>query len=887
METKSNGHLFKFLFGIVLAAVMLCLGLGMSGSQDALAQTAATPKPNEHYSVNTITLSDGTVVEQDIINGPPVPPPGFEVERRAVALPEPNGLAGINTLTVPAYTWVFGCSAVSGAMIAAYYDRIGFPNIYSGPTNSGVMPMDNSSWPTWSDGIDTYPNLPLAASKNGVDGRSTPGSIDDYWVLYGSTAPDPYVSGAWTQHTWGEAIGDYMKTSQSAFGNSDGATSFFTYTSSSAQFTCREMETRTYGGKYVSTLDGTYGRKLFYEARGYGVADCYNQKTDNNAGGFTYAMFKAEIDAGWPVMLNLAGHTVVGIGYDDTTSTVYIHDTWDYSDHSMTWGGSYSGMALQSVSIVKPALLTVIKAGTGSGTVTSDPPGIDCGSTCGYFLDYNTVVTLTAVPAYQSTFDGWSGAGCSGTGTCTLTLDAVKSVTATFTLNKFTLSVNKIGTGSGTVTSSPPGIDCGSTCSYAFGFNTAVTLTATSTPPSTFLGWSGNGCSGRGTCTVTMDATKSVSANFSLTAYWAYLPLVHRDLPPGNRLSAGSRYTCALTLAGGIKCWGTNYFGELGDGTSIDKPIPVDVVGLTSGVSTISAGGYHTCALMKTGGVKCWGDNNDGELGDGTTTKRTTPVDVTGLASGVIAISAGENHTCALMETGRVKCWGDNLYGQLGDLTTTDRHTPVDVIGLSSGVSAIGAGRIHTCALMQTGGVKCWGYNSYGQLGDGTTTNRTMPVDVVGLASGVSAIRAGENHTCALTQAGGVKCWGYNGFSQLGDGTTTNRLTPVDVTGLASGMSTIGAGDYHTCALMKTGGVKCWGNNGDGQLGDGTTTTRRTPVDVAGLTSEMSAISVGGVHTCALAPAGGIKCWGDNYNGQLGDGTTTDRNMPVDVIGFP
>jgi alpha-tubulin suppressor-like RCC1 family protein/formylglycine-generating enzyme required for sulfatase activity len=357
-------------------------------------------------------------------------------------------------------------------------------------------------------------------------------------------------------------------------------------------------------------------------------------------------------------------------------------------------------------------------------------------------------------------------------------------------------------------------------------------------------------------------------------------------------ISSGNSHTCVITNTGGVKCWGDNSVGQLGDGTTTQRLSPVDVSGLTSGVIAISAGGgvgemtdiiAHTCALLSTGGVKCWGDNSGGQLGDGTTTQRLTPVNVSGLTSGVLAISAGSSHTCALTTTGGVKCWGVNFQGQLGDNTTTQRAAPVNVSGLTSGVTAISAGAGHTCALTSTGGVKCWGSNVFGQLGNNTTTQRRTPVLVNGLASGVTAISAGGNHTCALTSTGGVKCWGQNSFGQLGDGTTTQRLVSVDVNGLTSGVTAISAGGTHTCALTTTGGVKCWGGNGYGQLGDNTTTQRLTPVDVSGLTSGVTTISSGTFHTCALTSTGGVKCWGDNEYSQIGDGTSTNVSFPTSI----
>jgi alpha-tubulin suppressor-like RCC1 family protein len=179
-----------------------------------------------------------------------------------------------------------------------------------------------------------------------------------------------------------------------------------------------------------------------------------------------------------------------------------------------------------------------------------------------------------------------------------------------------------------------------------------------------------------------------------------------------------------------------------------------------------------------------------------------------------------------------------------------------------NGFSTVVAGAVHKCGLDAVGGVKCWGYNFYGQIGDGTTTARPTPVDVSGLGIGIVAIKGGNSHTCVITKAGGVKCWGYNFYGQLGDGTTAQRLTPVEVQGLADGVIDLAAGLFHTCALTSTGKVKCWGYNNDQELGDNTTINRAAPVDVTGLEHGVISISAEGLHTCAKLAAGGVRCWG-------------------------
>jgi|JI10StandDraft_1071094.scaffolds.fasta_scaffold119415_1 alpha-tubulin suppressor-like RCC1 family protein len=463
-------------------------------------------------------------------------------------------------------------------------------------------------------------------------------------------------------------------------------------------------------------------------------------------------------------------------------------------------------------------------------------------------------------------------------------------------------------------------------------------------------------------------------------------------LPAGGhagvqKISAGLDFTCALTAEGAVKCWGRNYFGQLGNGSTTDHALPSMVAGIFEPVVSIAVGRYHACALTTSGGVKCWGKNNAGQLGNGTNQSSSLPVDVAGLASGAIAVSAGWNHSCAITLT-NVLCWGSNFGGQLGDGTTTSRSIPAPVlyfgtaadivtgaahtcaiitsssgvycwgsgsrgqlgldnivsttspidpaIGLESGVSEISSFAYHSCAVLSaTGRMKCWGANEYGQLGDGTTEGRFIPVDVVSMESGVTTIAAGELHTCAA-QGDAVKCWGFNNTGRLGNGERPNSTFPVSVIGLANPVFQIAAGYGQTCVwhgsetyscwgnnmhgaigngrigyaptpqlvvgfesgvvdaevglthscAVKAGAVYCWGDNRHGQLGDNTFLVHESPAIVPGLESGMSATSVSGNHSCALSETGLAMCWGENDFGQLGDGTTSERGSPVEVLGL-
>jgi alpha-tubulin suppressor-like RCC1 family protein len=329
-------------------------------------------------------------------------------------------------------------------------------------------------------------------------------------------------------------------------------------------------------------------------------------------------------------------------------------------------------------------------------------------------------------------------------------------------------------------------------------------------------------------------------------------------------VTLGQYHSCAVTSAGAALCWGYNAFGQLGNGTTNSAKTPVAVSGLASGVLAIAAGGYHSCALTTGGGVWCWGYNGDGELGNGGTNNSSTPVSVSGLASGVRAIAAGAGgfHTCALTSAGAVLCWGFNATGQLGNSTNTSSRTPVPVSGLSGGVTAITAGGYHTCALMTGRAAYCWGYNGDGELGNGTTNRASLPVAVSALPSGIVAIGAGgAGQTCALTSAGGLYCWGYNADGELGIGTTSDATTPVAVPALARGVIAIGGGGYHTCALTMAGTVSCWGFNGFGELGNNTTANSSVPVTgpstfMPPVTTSASTVKVGQTSTLQVTPLG-------------------------------
>jgi alpha-tubulin suppressor-like RCC1 family protein len=339
------------------------------------------------------------------------------------------------------------------------------------------------------------------------------------------------------------------------------------------------------------------------------------------------------------------------------------------------------------------------------------------------------------------------------------------------------------------------------------------------------------------------------------------------SLSVGN--TGGQTFTCVLTKPGAVECWGEGAtYGELGNGSRKSSAKPVVVKGLSSGAKSVSAGTEFACAVTHSGAAKCWGWEIDGALGDGENNpdaSRDAPVQVSGLTSGIRSVSAGGSEACAVTTGGGVKCWGQNFDGQLGSGgTQSESDTPVDVSGLSSGVASVSVGGDFACALTTVGGVECWGENDIGQLGDGNFDPSGVPADVTGLSSGVRSLELGGSSACAITKSGAAKCWGDNGMGELGDNKAlADSDVPVAVHGLTSGQALVSDGDYGTaCAVSTKGGTKCWGYNYDGTVGDGNDTDSYVPVAVKTLSAGVSAISAGEYTVCVVTTGGAVKCWG-------------------------
>ena len=384
-------------------------------------------------------------------------------------------------------------------------------------------------------------------------------------------------------------------------------------------------------------------------------------------------------------------------------------------------------------------------------------------------------------------------------------------------------------------------------------------------------------------------------------------------------LDAGGSIVCAIFALGEAACWGNNTYGRLGNNNTgvVNTSIPLGVrisggPRLTNATQKISTWYYHTCSLVSDG-IMCWGQNSNGQLGDDSVTTRAFAANVSSIAA-ALDVAVGNEFTCAVVTDGKVQCWGKNQYGKLGtgnftldpdtnpsnSGNTARRLMPVNTtIDGTAGNSAttIDLASHHACAVMDDSGVKCWGQNNYGQLGDDTLVNKAGPVSVLYNDSvsnvpltGAVAVTLGTSHSCALLGDGTLRCWGYGNNGRLGNGGSVNSSLAVPVSGItgadaATSATAFNAGDSHTCALMGDGMVKCWGSNGNGRLGNRNTTSQNTPVDVIGIFPGNPAIAVaaGSQITCVTLSGGNMRCWGYNAIGQLGDGSTININRPVGV----
>lgn len=603
--------------------------------------------------------------------------------------------------------------------------------------------------------------------------------------------------------------------------------------------------------------------------------------------------------------------TVVGIPPPPPTGPDLVVQNLNFSPTSVAPGGllqvsftiANTGSATANASTAVIRINQSDTLSTGTNLATVNVPALATGAS----ISASPTVSAPATPGIYRVWvladnGSTAGQGTANEGNDILRASATLTVTST-TVPSQTASITQVLDDVGTTTGPLAQGATTDDTTPTLGGSLSAALTATQTlrvfTGNTILGaatvsgtnWSftptalANGLYSFAAAVVSVDGiegTRSAAWNLTVSAPPPSPPPIN-----GMRIAAGWNHTCAITPVGGVKCWGLNQWGQLGDGTVINRLTPVSVVGLDSGVVAVaaSANAGHTCALTNTGSLWCWGLNDRGQLGDSTTVTRRTPVNVTGLGSGVLAVSAGYQYTCALTAGGAVKCWGANAVGQLGDGTQAGALLPVSVLGLQAGVVGISLSHTHACAVTSTGSVKCWGSNDRGELGDGSTSLRLAPVDTLGMTSGVAAVSTGNVHTCIVSMSGGVQCRGAGLSGELGDGTGTNSAMPVSVLGLGSGVTAI-ASSSHTCALASTGALRCWGPNFSGGLGDGTSIDRFAPIAVVGLSSGVTEITVGLDYTCALMGTGSIKCWGHNGAGQLGDGTTSDRYVPVDVVGF-
>lgn len=351
--------------------------------------------------------------------------------------------------------------------------------------------------------------------------------------------------------------------------------------------------------------------------------------------------------------------------------------------------------------------------------------------------------------------------------------------------------------------------------------------------------------------------------------------------PVTGRLAAGYYHTCGVNKSGQLKCWGYNNDGQLGNNSTSDSHSPVTVN--LANVTDLGLGFYSSCAVVSGGNAYCWGWNTSyGQVGDGTFSQRLVPTAVSNITTAV-HIDTGYSHACAVLANGTVQCWGGGFDGQIGNGTSGTYTTPQTVNNITTATGITTGIYENACAVLSGGTVSCWGWNGDGQNGDGTTTNDFSPVTAFGLSNAVQ-VTGGYFHTCAVRADASVACWGYGYYGNLGDGILNNNST-VPVAATLGNVVQVAAGYGHTCVLTITGEVDCVGYGSDGQMGNGTTTYQNASW-ITAIPYGAVEIAAGYYHTCALLSNDTVECWGANFDGQIGDGTTVTRKTPTLVVGF-
>jgi len=343
--------------------------------------------------------------------------------------------------------------------------------------------------------------------------------------------------------------------------------------------------------------------------------------------------------------------------------------------------------------------------------------------------------------------------------------------------------------------------------------------------------------------------------------------------------------------SGNLWTWGFNPAGQLGDNTAVSKSSPIQTIARGSNWKQVSCGYYHLATIKTDGTLWIWGFNNFGQLGDNTqgsglVNSKSSPIQTITFGTNWKQAACGKYFTAGIKTDGTLWYWGNNAQGNIGDNTVVHKSSPVQTIAFGNNWKQVACGGNHTAAIKTDGTLWCCGYNTNGELGDNTITNRSSPVQTVTFSNSWQQISCGQNHTAAIKTDGTLWCWGLNTFGRLGDNTTTSRSSPVQTVAFGTNWKQVSCGYKHTAGIKTDGTLWLWGSNSSGQLGDNTITNRSSPVQATTFGSNWKQVSGGADYTGSIKSDGTLWCWGSNVYGRFGDNTNVDKSSPVQTITF-